>query len=740
MPAAATTADLAPLPLIARSDLVIRRQKLRGRPWWVVKDPLSLNYFRFEDQEFFILRSLDGESSLAEIQEQFEAEYAPERIEVREIMDFAAALTESGLVIANSPGQGQVMHERRAQRRRRKIFGALSNVLAIRFRGFDPDRLLDRCYPYIRWAFTKWAVLAAMILGLCAIGLLAVQFETFYARLPDFHQFFTRENAFWLAVILACTKICHELGHAFACKHFRGECHEIGVLLLVFSPCLYCNVSDSWMLPSKWQRIAIGAAGMCVELVIASVATFVWWYSQPGLLHHLCLSTMFVCSVTTVLFNINPLLRYDGYYMLADYLEIPNLRQKSSEILQRGINSWFLGIEPPYDPFLPGGNRWPFALFTIASEVYRWFVTFSIIWFLYSCLEPYKLKVVGQVLGGAAFFSLLLQPIWRLIKFLRVPRGEGEVKQAQLMRRGGLVLGAAALLLVVPLPHRVRCPLELQPRDAAAVYVTTEGELTDLQVRAGDTVVAGQPLAQLQNLDSELAAAELTRKRDRQQTQLANVRHLRHLDGKVAGQLGELTQSLASLELQLERTQQDIQRLQIVSPRDGQVIPPPAVTHNLAKEELGPWTGTPLERRNTGAYLPAGVLLCHIGDPGSLWADLVIDQSDVEFVRIGQTVKLKLDELPGETFVGTIAEISRRDLRVTPRQLSNKSGGELASRTDDAGQERPMSASYLARVALDDPSGLLCVGGRGRASIQVPLQSLGQWGWRWWQRTFHFKL
>ncbi len=190
------------------------------------------------------------------------------------------------------------------------------------------------------------------------------------------------ELAALAGIVLACTKILHEFGHGLSCKHFGGECHEMGVMILVLTPCLYCNVSDSWMLPNKWHRAAIGAAGMYVEVVLASICTFIWWFSEPGLLNYICLNMMFVCSVSTILFNANPLLRYDGYYILTDILEIPNLRQKATTILSRKLGKWCLGLEPPDDPFLPQRNQGLFALYTVAAAVYRWVVLFSILYFL----------------------------------------------------------------------------------------------------------------------------------------------------------------------------------------------------------------------------------------------------------------------------------------------------------------------------------------------------------------------
>src|SRR5690606_25016290 len=218
---------------------------------------------------------------------------------------------------------------------RKQLLANFTNVLAFRFKGFDPEPILNFIYPYTRWFFSKPAFIVSCLLVLSALTLVLVQFDTFQSRLPSFQSFFAAKNWLWLGLTLAVTKVLHDFGHGLSCKHFGGECHEIGVMFLVLTPCLYCNVSDSWMLPNRWHRAFIGAAGMYVEVVLASICTFVWWFTEPGLLNYICLNVMFVSSVSTILFNANPLLRYDGYYILSDILEIPNLRQKATSILSR---------------------------------------------------------------------------------------------------------------------------------------------------------------------------------------------------------------------------------------------------------------------------------------------------------------------------------------------------------------------------------------------------------------------
>ncbi len=288
---------------------------------------------------------------------------------------------------------------------------------------------------------------------LSALTLVLVQFDTFKAKLPSFHEFFGASNWIWLAAAMAVTKVLHEFGHGLSCKHFGGECHELGVMMLVLTPCLYCNVSDSWMLPNKWHRAFIGAAGMYVEICIASIATFVWWFSAPGLLNNICLSTMFVCSVSTVVFNGNPLLRYDGYYILSDMLEIPNLRQKATTILGRKLGAWCLGLEEPDDPFLPQRNQAMFMLYTVASTVYSWVVVFSILFFLNKVFKPYRLEIFGQMIALAAIASMIGRPLWTVWKFFRIPGRTDQVKKPRMYATiaivtavvGGLPVPAAAV-------------------------------------------------------------------------------------------------------------------------------------------------------------------------------------------------------------------------------------------------------------------------------------------------------
>ncbi len=221
-----------------------------------------------------------------------------------------------------------------------------------------------------------------------AVLLVLTHFETFYDRLPSYQEFFSFKSAVYLWAALGVVKVIHEFGHGLSCKAFGGEVHEMGFLLLCFSPAMYCNVSDAWTLPNKWQRIIISGAGIYVELMIAAAATFVWWNtpSHP-FVNYLSLSLMIVCSVSTVFFNGNPLMRYDGYYVLADWLEIPNLRDRANKYLQRLTMEYCLGMETQPEAYMELSRRILFVIYAVISWVYRWAITFVILKFMSTFLE-----------------------------------------------------------------------------------------------------------------------------------------------------------------------------------------------------------------------------------------------------------------------------------------------------------------------------------------------------------------
>ncbi|MFO0905965.1 MAG: hemolysin D [Pirellulales bacterium] len=731
-----------PLKLRMRPDLVARKHRYHGRVYWVLKEPVALNYFRFHEEEYAILQMLDGQASLDDIKDKFEDEFTPQKITYQDLLQFIGMLHRSGLVISEQPGQGRQLKKRGDQKKRQELLGKFANVFALRFRGIDPENLLNWLYPRTAWFFSRWFFVVWCVLGLSALLMVGIEFERFHARLPAFHEFFSAKNWIYLGVTMAVVKVLHEFGHGLSCKHYGGECHEMGAMLLVFTPALYCNVSDSWMLPNKWNRAAIGAAGMYVEVFLASIATFLWWFSEPGLLNHICLSVMFICSVSTVVFNGNPLLRFDGYYILMDLSEIPNLRQKSTEVVRRFMLETCLGLEQPESPFLPQKNRFVFGMFTVAAVVYRWLVTFSILYFLNKVFEPYGLKVLGQIIAFTGLVGLFIQPVWQLGKFFYTPGRMHKVKMPRVYATLGVVGALAAAFLFIPVPCRVSCTLELRPSAAESIYVEVPGRVVEWKVKPGDKVAPGMTLVKLENIDLAREVADLEGQLATAETSLANLERLRVSDSTAGLQIPPQREQIAALRSLYEEKKHELAKLDVVAHNSGFVLPPPTRPAPKSPDgRLPGWTGSPFDQRNAGAAFAQGDLLCLVGEPQSLEAVLVVDQADIDTVRIGDEVRVQLEAYPAKIVTTKVEKIAHDALEASPPSLSIQHGGELDTRTDAAGVARPLNPSYQVRTGvLPHEDMFLQVGMRGKAKISTPWKPLSHRVYKYLSRTFHFEL
>jgi len=501
-----------------RRDLGIEAQKYEGRTYHVVKDPVSLRYYRLKDNEYFLLQYLDGKRTLEDAQKEYEIRYRPDRLKLEDVESFAQQLINAGLAQNESPRAGKQLYDQRNKRRRSEWMQTLTNILYIKIPVFDPDALLKRMLRWVGWIFSLWFFALSVGLMLSAAFLVATHFDTFRSKLPEQHMFFRFQTIAYMWVALGAVKIIHEFGHGLSCKVFGGEVHEMGALLLCLSPALYCNVSDAWTLPNKWHRIIISAAGIYVELVIAAIATFVWWNSAAHpFVNNLALSLMVVCSISTVVFNANPLMRYDGYYVLADWLEIPNLRERSNRFLKNLVLEHCLGVEATPEPYMAMWRRILFVSYAVGSYIYRWVVTFAILWFLYSFLRPYKLEVISQLLALGAAASMAGWPLYRMGKAIYRRGRLPDMKSWRVLASAAVVTALLLFVFLVPVPvSRIRgnALVQADPLATGKVYVRRDSILTKLNVRAGDFVEAGEVLAEFRDpeLEGDLLKAEIEKK------------------------------------------------------------------------------------------------------------------------------------------------------------------------------------------------------------------------------------
>ena len=726
-----------PVPLRARRDVVVKKIDFQGVTHYVIKDPVGLTYHRLRADQYRVLTLLDGWKNLENIRDELVREFPAIAPTLTETQMLVADLHQKGLAYSIRPGQAVARIEQKRKKRRQKIISTFTNILSLRLPGWDPDRFLTAMVPWTRWMFHPVTAVVAILFVVSSWLLLAIQFRAFQAGLPAFNQFFGWPNLIFLWMTLACSKIIHEFGHGLSCKMFGSECHEMGVMLLVGSPCLYCDVSDSWMLKNKWSRILIGAAGMIIEVVLSAFAIFFWWLTEPGLFHFLCLNIFFVTTITTVIFNANPLMKLDGYYMLSDFLEIPNLRPKADKLTREWLSQLCLGIEPRHDPFMPQTNRHWFIIYAIASKFYGWFVLFGILMFLYTVLKPYGLQSLGQSMAVFSIMGIVVQMAMNAYQLVVTPRE----KPIQKWRLAATVVFLAAVLIplgMIPIPFIQWAAFLIEPYDVRHVVTKVSGELIELNVQPGDHVTEGQRLAVLHDPRLDDEKLRLTMQKDVLEKSKQNAWAVND-----RADMAMSEEMLDSVNDQLEKLLEKMSHLVIVAPASGTVIAParrPAPKIEQARTRLGSWTGTPLEPKNFGEFLEERTELLSIAPSKKMQAILYLDQADRHDVYVGLEVGLKFDHMPNHVFRGTISQIATAHSDFAPETMASKNGGLLATTADREGREQLQESAYQATVVLDESPELLTPNLRGTARFMAANRSAFGWMWRYIRRTFHFKM
>ncbi len=724
-----------PIPIRMRSDLLVETIAYQDFEDYVVKDPVSLEYYRLRSEQFRVLELLNGKRSPEEIRRELQREFPTLRPTLADIHLLVHDLHKKGLVVSERNGQGQTLRDWEREQRRRRFFAACKNVFYVKVPGWDPQGLLSALYPFAKWLFHPISLIGIGLGVAITWVFLLINFAEFERRLPEFQQFFSWPNLAYLWLTIGAAKLFHEIAHGLACRHAGRESHEIGVAFLVFSPCLYCDVSDSWILPSKWQRIGIASAGMAAEVAVSALAIIVWWHTEPSLLHYLALNVFLVTTITTVIFNANPLLKFDGYYILSDWLEIPNLRGKADRLLRNTFARLCFGIQLPRDPFLPDRGRWRFVAYSVAAAGYRWFIAFTIVFTLYQWLKPYGLQNLGLFLGLLSIVGILGSLATSVYRIVTMPRKQ-RIQPVRVLATLTVLVGLGAAAWFIPLPIRVEAPLTLEPDGIRHVYTSTPGTLIDVLVQPGARVESGQVLARCTNFDQEQRVRQLEMTLETQEVEVRMHEILRDHPSK---ELAEAT--LQTTRDRLTEAKQKLTRLEVVAPCDGVVIAPPTVRKSSDKEDSLPtWEGSPLASENRGCWLPPRTHLLSLAPTEETEAVLLIDQSDRNRVIRGAAVKILFDGMPGQTVSTAITELAPADVKTVPPALSNKFGGPLATVSNEKNDEVLSRSAYRATLAMPTPPFMTRPGMRGRARITIAEQTAAEWVWRSVQETFHFKL
>lgn len=706
--------------LRARRDLVVTPGDLGA----VVKDPLSLEYFRLGDRERFVLETLRTPTTVDELTRAFARRYPHEGATASQVLAFCASLFEGGLVVAERRDFGP----RRDRRPRTAApwWGGVLNPLAIRLPGIDPTPLLRRLDPLGRLLFSRGFAatlsVAAVVVAVLCVG----RAEEALREGERLAQLFDPRHAGLVAVAVAATKCWHELGHALACRRAGAECHEAGVLLLALLPCLYCDASDAWALPTRWRRVRVALAGVYFEAILAVLAAAAWLALAPGPARTLAFYVVGVATVSTLLVNLNPLLRFDGYYVLSDAWGVANLHQQSRAALWRPVRRWVRGEPRGADPELDASPAL-LAAFGLASTLYGVAVLTVVLWVTHRGLAGLGLRAAGDVLLALAVAGLALGVVRSALAMFAGRSGPGRVlATVRGVAVGAAAAGVAALALSTPLEQSLhaRCRVE---SDVYADVVTRSAGVLAPHARYGDLVSRGDLVAELRDDDATLRELELRERAETLASDLAGLRTRASRDVTLLAEIARLESTLAEAQRQLATHLRLTASRRLHAPLSGRVVRPAERRENAEAEtpegDLATWGGAPLEGANRGCWLEPGETLCRIVGPG-LGVVVLLDEVESGLVETGDRVRVALDRDPGGVLDGRVESISpaaaTEDVAEVERLVEGSLRGPL---------ER--GARYRVRVTLTEAlPATVQAGAVGQARILTGRETLGGRLWR----------
>jgi putative peptide zinc metalloprotease protein len=687
-----------------RSDLVFTPHTFGADPYYVVEDPARSKFFRIGLPEYTLISLFDGRTSISEAVGLAARSLGPRALSQQEALAVAHWLADSRLieplgVAVNTPASAVTAAAPK------QTTGKRFNPLAIKLPLFDPDWLLDATQPYLGW-LVSWPCLATWIgVQLAALYLVAGHWErltseTSAVLAPDHWLFLA---AAWLGL-----KILHESAHALACKKFGGNVVRAGVMIIFFSPVAFVDVTSSWRFRSKWQRIAVAAAGMYVELFSAVVALFVWANTSDGITHRLALSTAVMASLATIAFNANPLMRFDGYFILADLVGIPNLYSCSRQYLSHSIQRSFLGIRTALPNWSPATARF-IKLYGLATAIWRIVLYITIVLAAISLLG-----YLGAILAAAWTFFQVLVPAGRSMRRFLKDYAAHPIKPARLALSGSFAAVAIALVAwLLAMPGKIEEPAIVDYAQLSVIRAGSPGFVREVFVQSGQQVMPGEVIAVLENeeLRAELNNLSLAI----EQSVVKNRIHQQA--GEQAKRQAEAAER-ESLEKRQAEVQKQLESLVIRAPVAGEV------------------TGRRLSSL-VGQYLEPGEEIAVVGNDRAKELLIAASQEDIDLLvaQVSHPVRVRVEGTMAGGFTSTLTQMNPRATVDLPHPaFSAVAGGPLAvkpraaSEKDDPSQPQYelLSPRFVGKVSLSaDESAHWHAGQRATVSFRSSQATIG---------------
>lgn len=646
------------------------RHVYRGKPWFVLQDAAGSGHYRLSPAAHAIISAMDGRHTLDELWNSICEGHLEDIPTQDELVQLLGQLHAANLLQCDVTPDSAELFERYRQKKKAKLKQWLGNPMSMRIPLIDPDSLLTSTFKRLPWLFSGLGGVIWLLLVVPALILAIQHWNELTENGAD--RILSSQNLLLMAMLYVPIKALHELGHGLATKTWGGSVHEMGLMFLVFAPVPYVDSSTASGFHSKYRRAVVGAAGMLVELVLAAMAMYVWLMVEQGVIRAVAFNIMLIAGISTLVINGNPLLRYDGYYILADLIEMPNLAQRGKTYCTYLCDRYLFkarNLERPAES--PAEVRW-LVPYTVLSWVYRTFVTVSIILFVAN--EFFIFGVILAIWGGV---MLVIMPLWKSVKHVTSSPSLHQRRSQALRFTVIATLVVVALGLLVPLPLRTRAQGVVWLEDDSLVRAQGNGFFVRWLVQPGTRVQAGTSLLVMSDieLDAELAA-------DQAQEAEAAARYDAEafIDPAKAGVIQE----------QLEQAKR---KVALTAYRHARLV--------VAAQSSGTLTAPDYQDMD-GKHYRKGELLGYVVDPTKLVARVVVSQDNIDLVRTRlKSIQVRSTDAIDRTYSATIIREFPSAVHELPSAaLTSTGGGELAADPSDQTGLKVFDRVFLVDLAL----------------------------------------
>nr|CAX83998.1 Peptidase, M50 family protein [uncultured bacterium] len=677
-----------------------------GQPTWTIRDPVRGRYFRIGWPAFEILSrwGLGNPVAIAaSVRDETTLDPMPE-----DVKDVAAFLADNQLLQPTGHADVAMLARRANTERQGWFYWLLHHYLFFRIPMVRPDRFLEATVPLVQWVGRPWFLFLSMFAALLGLFLILRQWDVFAATLVDT---FTFEGMLGYGVALAFVKTVHELAHAYTAKRFGCRVPTMGVAFLVMWPVLYTDVNETWMLASRRQRLLVGGAGILSELAIAAWATLAWTFLPEGALRQAAFVLATLTWISSLAINLSPFMRFDGYFLMMDALEAPNLHPRSFAMGRWWLRELLFGLgEPPPEP-MAAGRRLTMVLFAFSVWLYRLMLFLGIAVLVYH----FFIKAVGVLLFCVEIGWFVILPIWHELAGWFAIRD-----RIRSGHRSKWTLAAATFLLLaglVPWQSRIQAPAALKGERTSEMFLPFPARLDEARVERGSKVEAGHVLFVFSSPEFGLRQVQIEA---RLAGKLAELEAAQLQDPTYREQGNVIREAISKAEAELAALRAESARLTLVAPHEGMVF------DLLPGLEPGQWL-SPRQK------------LAVVRSSDAAVADAYVREDDLDRVKEGTRAVFYPDSLDLDSFMGRVVAIDRSPVKsLTDGSLASIHGGSLPARVSGK-MVVPEGAVYRLRINLDAPAPKLLLRGSvvlegearsllGRLARAVSMVVVREWG------------